>query len=286
MAARMRGLLFAAGLVPAFAVAAEAQEAADYFKQNCTSCHTIGGGKLVGPDLKGVTQRRERGWLLRFIVDPKGMIDGGDADAGQLFQEYRGVLMPAGPGMNAARAESMVVLIEEESKLPSSRFAGTATKIPDRPFTEAEIQAGRELFLGLRRLASGGPSCVSCHTVQGVGGLGGGRLGPDLTAAYSRLGARAGLAGWLSAPPSATMQPVYRTQPIQAEAPAGLGEVALLVAYLEQTNREVPVLGMVDRLNFILCGLGGAALSFVLFDFLWRRRFRSVRDPLVGGGPE
>ncbi len=25
----------------------------------CKACHTIGGGKLIGPDLKGVTERRD-----------------------------------------------------------------------------------------------------------------------------------------------------------------------------------------------------------------------------------
>jgi mono/diheme cytochrome c family protein len=36
------------------------QEAADFFRQNCISCHTVGGGRLTGPDLKNVTQRKER----------------------------------------------------------------------------------------------------------------------------------------------------------------------------------------------------------------------------------
>ena len=63
------------------AQAAFCQEAADYFRQNCTSCHTIGGGRLTGPDLKDVTQRKDRQWLARFILDPGGVIAGGDAYA-------------------------------------------------------------------------------------------------------------------------------------------------------------------------------------------------------------
>ena len=27
------------------------------FKTNCVSCHTIGGGRLIGPDLEGVTKK-------------------------------------------------------------------------------------------------------------------------------------------------------------------------------------------------------------------------------------
>lgn len=43
------------------------------YRQLCVSCHTIGGGRLVGPDLKGVTERRSRDWLVRFIADPEQM---------------------------------------------------------------------------------------------------------------------------------------------------------------------------------------------------------------------
>ena len=39
------------------AVSAHAQQASDFFQQNCTSCHTIGGGRLTGPDLKDVPRR-------------------------------------------------------------------------------------------------------------------------------------------------------------------------------------------------------------------------------------
>jgi cytochrome c2 len=35
-----------------------AQEAADFFRQNCANCHTIGDGRLTGPDLKGVLNGR------------------------------------------------------------------------------------------------------------------------------------------------------------------------------------------------------------------------------------
>ena len=36
------------------------QDPRTFFRQNCANCHTIGGGRLTGPDLKGVTERRDR----------------------------------------------------------------------------------------------------------------------------------------------------------------------------------------------------------------------------------
>src|SRR5499433_3656295 len=40
------------------------------FKKLCAPCHTIGVGDRVGPDLRGVVERRQRTWLARFITAP------------------------------------------------------------------------------------------------------------------------------------------------------------------------------------------------------------------------
>lgn len=57
------GLLAAGAICPAASRRVAAQETADYFRQNCTSCHTIGGGRLTGPDLKDVEGRKDSDWL-------------------------------------------------------------------------------------------------------------------------------------------------------------------------------------------------------------------------------
>ncbi|MBM3951004.1 MAG: cytochrome c [Rhodospirillales bacterium] len=63
-----------AGLLPMSAQAQSApQEGVKLFQENCVSCHTIGGGRLVGPDLLGVAERRSDEWLTRFIADPERM---------------------------------------------------------------------------------------------------------------------------------------------------------------------------------------------------------------------
>ena len=36
------------------------------FEQKCAACHTIGKGRLVGPDLAGVNKRRSKKWLNNF----------------------------------------------------------------------------------------------------------------------------------------------------------------------------------------------------------------------------
>lgn len=42
--------------------------------KGCAGCHKIGGGKLVGPDLKGVTARRNPRWIARMILHPEVMV--------------------------------------------------------------------------------------------------------------------------------------------------------------------------------------------------------------------
>ncbi len=283
------GVVAAVGFLAACAAYAQ-EEAAEFYKKNCMSCHTIGGGRLTGPDLKDVAARRDAAWLKRFIANPKGVIDSGDAAAAQLLQEYRGVVMPTVPDLNPSRIEALLRLIEAESKLPRSRFAGMESMIPERPFTDAEIRQGHDLFIGVRPLKNGGPACLSCHAVQGIGALGGGRLGPDLTGAFVKMEGRKGLAAWLSAPATPTMQPVYKRHPLDADPPAAggpLNEVVSLVAYLEKVAKDPPSAeGATQQLNFILLGLFGTAGSLVLFDFLWRGRFRGVRRSLVKGSRE
>ena len=36
------------------------------FQSTCSACHSIGGGRLVGPDLAGVIDRRSQVWLEEF----------------------------------------------------------------------------------------------------------------------------------------------------------------------------------------------------------------------------
>lgn len=271
------GRWWASALAAALALsvpgAARAQDATAYFKQNCVSCHTIGGGRLTGPDLKDVMVRRDHDWLLRYMPNPKALIDAGDPIAVQLFQEARGVLMPSLPGLTPDMADALISLMESESKLEKSQFVGV--QVSDRPFTAQDIERGRAIMRGDIAQLAGGPPCLSCHTVRGVGALGGGRLGPDLTKVYERLQGRKGLSAWLSAPATTTMQSVFRDTPLDAE------EILPVVAYLEEAARQGGEDSGFGRVTFLLLGLGGAVVLLAGMDGAWRKRFRAVRGPLV-----
>lgn len=267
-------LVAVAGLA-LLAQASAAQEAVNTFRQSCMSCHTVGGGRLVGPDLKNVEDRQDRDWLIGFMVDPKGILAAGDPYALKLKDEAGGVIMPATVGLTREQAEAILDLIIAESQLEASQFAGL--DIGDEPFTKTAIQLGRQLFRGDVRLTNGAPACLSCHTVEGIGGLGGGRLGPDLTRVYERLQGRKNLASWLLAPATEVMQPVYAKASLTNE------EILPLVAFLEDEARTGREDTATAQVIFLLLGLAGAALGFVMADSVWRGRLRGVRRPLVRG---
>ncbi len=250
-----------------------AQDVGDYFRRNCYSCHTIGGGVLTGPDLKDVSSRQDRDWLVSFIIDPKGMINRGDPYAVKLKQDARDVVMPTLPGLSEELARRILDMIESESLLEESQFVGL--QMSDEPFSEDDILQGRLLFAGIKKLENGGAACLSCHSVNGLGGLSGGRLGPDLTLVFERLQGRRSLAAWLLGPATETMQPLFSDKSIKQD------EILALVAYLEHTAKTGGKEDSVALLYFFLIGIIGAVLILVLFDLFWSYRFRGVREQQV-----
>ena len=63
------------------------------FQSKCLACHSIGGGKKLGPDLAGVTKRRTERWLTAWLKAPDTMLQS-DADAKQMLKEYNNLPMP------------------------------------------------------------------------------------------------------------------------------------------------------------------------------------------------
>src|SRR5437763_336998 len=83
-------LLIAAA--PAFA--ADFTEPANIFRKRCSACHTFGKGVKVGPDLKGVTDRRQRDWLLKFVRSSQTVFQSGDPTAKSLYDQFKPQKMP------------------------------------------------------------------------------------------------------------------------------------------------------------------------------------------------
>jgi len=71
-----------------------ADDGAQMFRRNCGACHTVGKGKLVGPDLKGLETRHNEEWILKWIKSSQTLIQAGDKDAVRLFADNSNIPMP------------------------------------------------------------------------------------------------------------------------------------------------------------------------------------------------
>jgi mono/diheme cytochrome c family protein len=153
-------------------------EAKAIFSKRCTVCHTFGKGVKVGPDLKGVTERRPREWLVRFIRTSSSVIQSGDPTATKLFRDFKQERMPDWSDLSSDQVFAILDYFAADGPLqkePDERDATTATA--------DEIEMGRQLFSGVTRLNHGGRSCKTCHAIRSRESAGG-SLGPDLTGAY------------------------------------------------------------------------------------------------------
>lgn len=241
-----------------------AQDGAAVFKQTCSACHTIGGGKLVGPDLKGVNTKRSEDWIINFVKNAQAFGEK-DADAKAIITEF-GYPMP-NQNISDADIKAIITHIAENSPAEVAQTTEVAAAVVETPTDPAldpanasaeDKLAGLHIFAGSQRLENGGPSCISCHNVQHKDLIAGGLLAKDLTKVYERLGA-AGINGMLSAPPFPAMAASYKDNPITEneiyQLSAFFNDVAVNTIYQPQRAYND---------NLLLYGGGGAFLTIIL----------------------
>ena len=108
----------------AAAAPASAQEGAKLFTEKCTACHTIGKGKLIGPDLSGVTTRRTERWLQRQIKEPDRLIAEKDPIVMELLKASNNVPMVP-MGLNDAEVEAVIAYLKS-----TEQHASVAAGLP------------------------------------------------------------------------------------------------------------------------------------------------------------
>jgi cytochrome c2 len=214
-----------------------AQNGEAIFKQNCAACHSVGKGRLVGPDLQSVTNKRSESWLLNFTKSSQSLIKSGDADAKAIFNEYNQIMMP---DFNLPDADLKAIFAYIESKSPAvaestkEEVVAPEDETPVRKASSAskdEILLGADLFSGKVAFKNGGASCLSCHHVNFDGVFGGGTLAKELTTVHSRMG-DAGIMGLLSSPPFPAMTVSYKDRSLTED------EIFNLTAFLSHVDSE------------------------------------------------
>lgn len=244
------------------------------FDQKCSACHTIGGGRRVGPDLKGITETRSQEWLTGFISDPEKMFSSGDPAATQLLQEFGGIRMP-NLGLSSQQISDVLAYIKSQSGAPSAPSAPQTAQAatPQAPPTPGSSTEGGQLFTGNVSFTNGGAPCKECHMIRGIPFPNGGTLGPDLTGAYSKYG-ETGLSSVLATLPFPTMTPVFRNHSLTAK------EQSDLEAFFKASATAPPARSLTRVSAAILAG-GVFIVLLILASVTWRNRLTAVRKALV-----
>lgn len=267
-------------VLAANAAETDAKAGKQIFQQNCTACHTIGGGNLVGPDLKGITIKRPREWLQHWIAAPDEMLAKKDPVATGLLHEFHDIPMP---NLGLSPSDIAAILAFLETTAPSasapppasvsvSPAGATAPAIKASAVT-GNPQIGKDLFTGVARFRNGGPPCMACHSVAGIGALGGGQLGPDLTTVVTRYGGAVAVAAFVGGSPTPTMNAVWLQHPLTPD------ERANVVAFLAQATVSQRPAEAIWQLAVL--AVAGLAILLVIVGWLWRGRLSEVRRPMI-----
>lgn len=126
-----------------------------WHKYDCIGCHTIlGNGSYFAPELMKITEKKPKGYLKQFLMDPKST----NARA----------TMPK-LGITSEEADKLLAFLDWTSKIDTNGW-------PPKPIlaTAAGV-GGKELSEGQRLYQSLG--CSGCHIINGIGGT----TGPELT---------------------------------------------------------------------------------------------------------
>jgi mono/diheme cytochrome c family protein len=245
----------------------------ELFSNKCAACHTIGKGRLVGPDLKNISQKRDNTWLLEFIGSSQTLIKSGDADAVSVYNEYNKLLMPD-PLISDSEIAEILTYIKEVS---SGNIVESTQVIID-PLAETNddnIIRGRKLFNGQTRLENSGASCLSCHHVKDDLAYPGGNLAKELTESFSVMGG-AGVIAIIRNSPFPAMAQAYQKHAL-TEA-----EVIDLGAYLKSVSEKSIYQHPRDySLTFLYLG----QLAFLLFlgailAAFWKRKKETVNQKI------
>ncbi|MBS1138092.1 MAG: hypothetical protein H6R11_2046 [Proteobacteria bacterium] len=97
------------------------------FHNRCAACHTFGKGDNLGPDLQGLTARRERNWIVRYLAEPEKMRAARDPIALELAKNHK-VLMPNLSLTNKELGE-LIEYLEAKSVPPTKPVAAQAAAV-------------------------------------------------------------------------------------------------------------------------------------------------------------
>ncbi len=106
--------------------AQDAAEGETLFKNNCAACHNTSDEVLVGPGLKGISERRPIEWIVKWVHNPQAVIASGDKYANDLYNKFNKAAMTAYPNFSEAQIKSIIAYVDASNAAPAAPAAGAA----------------------------------------------------------------------------------------------------------------------------------------------------------------
>ncbi len=125
----MRYFILTFVLLSAFSAFADVSDGKKIFTLNCRYCHSIGNGKVVGPDLRNVEKKYSETDLIKWIRSSQTDIKDGDQVGKGLFEQFDQVIMPD-QNLSDAEIKSVIAYIKFTSENPVLIVSPAPQQIP------------------------------------------------------------------------------------------------------------------------------------------------------------
>ena len=121
------------------------------FNTNCAACHKL-DKKLIGPPLKGISEKRSNEWLQAWIKDNNAFRASGDQDAIDIFNEYQGMPMIAYPQLSEQDINDIIAYTDDKPVADDVMDVTESVQEED-----PMVAVGKKIFQ---------TNCAACHKLD------------------------------------------------------------------------------------------------------------------------
>ncbi len=255
----MAGMLFSS-------VSIAQDKGKEIYEKNCAICHKLSEEKLVGPGLKGMSERHDNAWLKKFITASQDMVKAGDAKAVQIFNENGKIPMPDHKSLSDDDLNQLISYIDTYKPAEARKVTVDITKKDG--FTRDEILRGERLFYGVLPFEKGTTlNCVGCHATIATDTLNFNPSAADLSKAWQEPNGT-NLYQVLNEPTSAKMAEVHKGLQLSDN------EIYDISAFLSDVGKKGIEWEKIFPGRLLLFLFLGLLMALALADLIWFKKVK------------